>query len=121
MIASASFGCRNFTWPNPWPRRITSRLKFGVSGPQATPFDAVDAWTSGDVGNLESAALAQAIETRTRVSGRAATRLRAHRMRPPIGLKWACGRSRRVARLLATRWSWDRFGCTVTVQHHKPV
>src|SRR5436309_3401029 len=36
MTSAASLGCRNLTSPNPSsPRRTTSRLKFGVSGPHA--------------------------------------------------------------------------------------
>src|SRR5689334_2672806 len=34
MMSALSLGCLNLTSPNPSPRSITSRLKFGVSGPQ---------------------------------------------------------------------------------------
>src|SRR5574341_1445387 len=51
-MAWSSLGCRNLTKPNPTPRRMTSRLKCGVSGPQAALSAVIDgtAADDGDVG-----------------------------------------------------------------------
>src|SRR5882724_12299968 len=37
MMRASSLGWRNLTRPKPSPRRMTSRLKLGVSGPQGGP------------------------------------------------------------------------------------